>query len=66
MAELAEEEEMSAQGPDRMRAVDDGLTTFGNQSHLRGMDMVGIEWSSANVPRVNDAIDLVVDNMMNK
>lgn len=31
MADLAEEEEMNAQGPARMSAVDDGLTTFRNQ-----------------------------------
>lgn len=34
MAELAEEEEINAQGPARMSAVDDGLTTFRNQSFL--------------------------------
>lgn len=32
MANLAEEEEMNAHGPARMSAVDDGLTTFRNQS----------------------------------
>lgn len=64
MADLVEEEEMNAQGPARMSAVDDGLTAFNVMSPpLCDMDMLG---SSNNVPRVKAAIDLVVDNMMGK
>lgn len=64
MADFVGEEEMNAQGPARMSAVDDGLTAFNVISPpLCGMSM----WcSSINVPRVKATIDLVVDNMMGK
>lgn len=69
MAELVEEEEINAQGPARMSAVDDGLTTFRNQSFLfGGWIWYGNEWKSDsdNIPRVRAAIDLVVVNIMEK
>lgn len=43
-----EEEEINAQGPARMSAVDDGLTTFRNQSFLfGGWIWYGNEWKKA-------------------
>lgn len=66
MADLVEEEEMNAQGPARMSAVDDGLTAFNVISPpLCGIDMYMLS-SSNNVLRVKAAIDLVVESMMGK
>lgn len=57
---------MNAHGPARMSAVGDGLTTFRNQSSSRDGLWWAMSGASDNVPRVKAAIDLVVDNMMEK